>query len=201
MIKVDAIGFNCPVPVVKALEAIKTLNGPGQVEVLVDNEIAVQNLIKMSTQKGYESKSNEISKQKYSVIITVGTPSKTPVEEQVVCVPCGGQHKIVVISSDKMGSGNDELGAVLMKGFIYAVSKLEELPKAVLFYNGGATLTCEGSDSLEDIKALDSAGVEIITCGTCLDYYGLTSKLAIGSVTNMYSIVETMNMADVIIKP
>ena len=100
-----------------------------------------------------------------------------------------------------MGSGNDELGKVLMKGFIYAVSQLDQLPKTILFYNGGATITTEGSASLEDLKNMEAQGVEIMTCGTCLDYYNLKDKLAVGTVTNMYSIVETMNGAAKILRP
>ena len=110
-------------------------------------------------------------------------------------------NTVVVISSDRMGTGNDELGKVLIKGFIFAVTQLDKLPKTMLFYNGGATLTTEGSDSLEDLKSLEAQGVEIMTCGTCLDYYGLKDKLAVGSVTNMYSIVETQAKATKIIKP
>ena len=119
----------------------------------------------------------------------------------MVCRPDRRKDTVIVISSDRMGEGNDELGAVLMKGFIFAVSQLEELPKTMLFYNGGATLTAEGSDSLEDLKSLEAQGVEILTCGTCLNYYGLTEKLQVGSVTNMYTIVEKMAEADKIIKP
>ena len=100
-----------------------------------------------------------------------------------------------------MGSGNDALGKVLIKGFIFAVTQLERLPKTILFYNGGATLTAEGSDSLEDLKHLEEEGVEILTCGTCLNYYNLTDKLQVGSVTNMYTIVEKMAGADKIITP
>ena len=107
----------------------------------------------------------------------------------------------MVVSSDRMGSGNDELGKVLMKSFIFAVTQLDTLPKTMLFYNGGATLTTEGSDSLEDLKSLEAQGVEIMTCGTCLDYYGLKEKLAVGSVTNMYSIVETIAGAGKVIRP
>ena len=100
-----------------------------------------------------------------------------------------------------MGLGNDELGATLMKGFIYAVSQLDELPKTMLFYNGGAKLTVEGSASLEDLKSLQAQGVEILTCGTCLNFYGLSDKLAVGEVTNMYAIVEKLNGASHIVKP
>ena len=100
-----------------------------------------------------------------------------------------------------MGVGNDELGKVLIKGFLYAVSQLEELPKTILFYNGGATLTTEGSASLEDLKNMEAQGVTIKTCGTCLDYYGLKDKLQVGTITNMYDIVETMDKAAHIIRP
>ena len=88
-----------------------------------------------------------------------------------------------------------------MKGFIYAVSQLDELPKPMLFYNGGAKLTVEGSASLEDLKSLQAQGVEILTCGTCLNFYGLSDKLAVGEVTNMYAIVEKLNGASHIVKP
>ena len=98
-----------------------------------------------------------------------------------------------------MGSGDDELGAVLMKGFIYALSQQDELPKTILFYNGGAKLTCEEAPTLEDL--LEANGVEILTCGTCLNHYGLTEKLKVGGVTNMYVIAEKMMQADLIVKP
>ncbi|MEG1505609.1 MAG: sulfurtransferase-like selenium metabolism protein YedF, partial [Lachnospiraceae bacterium] len=112
-----------------------------------------------------------------------------------------GENMVVVIASDLMGSGNDELGKVLMKGFIFAVTQLSQLPKTILFYNGGATLTAEGSDSIEDLKNMEAQGVEILTCGTCLNYYNLSDKLQVGAVTNMYSIVEKMAAADKIVRP
>ena len=88
-----------------------------------------------------------------------------------------------------------------MKGFLFAVGQLPQLPKTMLFYNGGARLTTEGSDSLEDLKKLEAQGVEILTCGTCLNYYGRTEKLAVGGVTNMYTIVEKLAGAGKVIKP
>ena len=112
-----------------------------------------------------------------------------------------GEGTIVVVSSDRMGSGNDELGKVLMKGFLFAITQLDVLPRKMLFYNGGATLTAKGSDPLEHLKPLEAQGVEILTCGTCLDYYQLKDKLAVGTVTNMYSIVEAMAEAGKIIRP
>lgn len=206
MIKVNAIGDACPIPVVKTKNAIKELNGPGTVEVLVDNEIAVQNLTKMAVQKGYEIQSQKLEEQKYQVIMTVGEggegmEKQEDTAEETVCIPDSRNHKIVVISSGRKGEGNDELGEVLMKGFIYALTQQDELPETILFYNGGAPFTCEGSPALEDLKQLEAQGVEILTCGTCLNYYGLSEKLKIGDVTNMYVIAEKMMQADSIIKP
>ena len=100
-----------------------------------------------------------------------------------------------------MGRGSEELGRTLMKGFLFAVTQLPCLPEAMLFYTGGAKLTVEGSASLEDLKKLESQGVEILTCGTCLNFYGLTEKLAVGSATNMYAIVEKLAGAARVIKP
>ena len=111
------------------------------------------------------------------------------------------KNRMVVISSKTMGEGNDELGATLLKGFIYALTQQDELPDQMLFYNGGAFLTCEGSQSLEDLKMLEEQGVEIRTCGTCLNFYGISDKLQVGEVTNMYDIAERMTKADRIIKP
>ena len=108
---------------------------------------------------------------------------------------------MIVISANQMGVGSEELGKTLLKGFLYAVTQQEELPGTMLFYNSGVYLTCEESPALDDLKSLEAQGVNIMSCGTCLNYYGLTEKLKVGSVTNMYDIVETMEKADLLIKP
>lgn len=201
MITVNAMGENCPIPVIKTKKAIQALTAPETIEVLVDNEIAVQNVTKMAVSEGGQAASEKIADGEYKITIQMeGAMADSAAADEADCAPAAG-NTVIVIASDRMGSGNDELGRVLIKGFIYAVTQLDELPKAMLFYNGGATLTAEGSDSLEDLKALESQGVEIMTCGTCLDYYGLKEKLAVGTVTNMYSIVETMAEAGKIIRP
>lgn len=202
---VNAMGDVCPVPVIKTKKAMQELESPGILEVLVDNEIAVQNVIKMASSSGGNVTSEKIGEKEFKVIIrtdrTMPRHEVQAMEEVQVCQPKKQKHTIVVVASERMGSGNDELGVVLMKGFIFAISQLDELPKAILFYNGGAQLTAEGSDSLEDLKEMETQGVEIMTCGTCLDYYKLKDKLAVGTVTNMYSIVEIMDKADKIIRP
>lgn len=203
MITVNAMGDNCPIPVIKTKKAMQALTGPETIEVLVDNEIAVQNVTKMASSSGGKVSSEKLGEKEYKVTIAMeGAPSAEAVQEEgAACIPDMRDNMVVVVSSDRMGMGNDELGKVLIKGFIYAVTQLDTLPKTMLFYNGGAAITCEGSDSLEDLKSLEAQGVEILTCGTCLDYYGLKEKLAVGSVTNMYSIVEKMAGAGKILKP
>ena len=179
---------------------MQALTGSETIEVLVDNEIAVQNVTKLGKEQGGEVSSEKLGEKEYKVTIQMqGAPAAADTE--ATCAPDQKGDLIVVVSSDRMGSGNDELGKVLIKGFIYAVTQLDTLPKKMLFYNGGATLTTEGSDSIEDLKSLEAQGVEILTCGTCLDYYHLKDKLVVGGVTNMYSIVESMAEAGKIIRP
>lgn len=200
MITVNAMGENCPIPVIKTKKAMQEIQGPEVIEVLVDNEIAVQNVTKMAANAGGNVTSEKLGDAEFKVIVEMNGAVHAEAQEEA-CVPDAVSNTVVVIASDRMGEGNDELGKVLIKGFIFAVTQLDTLPKKILFYNGGATLTAEGSDSLEDLKSMEEQGVEILTCGTCLDYYGLKEKLAVGSVTNMYSIVEAMEQAGKIIRP
>ena len=190
-IKVNAMGDACPIPVVKTQKAMQELGGAGTVETLVDNETAVQNLGKLAASKGCTSKTEKLGENEYRVTITVGENAK--VEEQSgECYTCGKPKTVVVLSSDKMGSGNDELGGALMKAFVFALSQQETLPDTILCYNGGVKLTCEG---------MAARGVEIMSCGTCLNFYDLKEKLAVGEVTNMYVIVEKMSGADRVVRP
>lgn len=201
--QVNAMGDPCPIPVVKTKNAIKELGGPGTVETLVDNEVAVQNLTRLANNSGYGVKSEKLGDKQFRVVMEIGTevPSQETGEE--TCLVPGGSKgdTVVVISSPCMGTGSDELGAALMKSFLFALTQQEVLPKTVLFYNGGAKLTTQGSVSLEDLKSLEAQGVEILTCGTCLNHFGLTDQLAVGGITNMYDIVEKMSTADRVVRP
>ena len=123
-------------------------------------------------------------------------------EEEVACVMDSRRKgMLVVLSGNTMGTGDAKLGTSLMKAFVFALTKQDQLPDTILCYNTGAYLTCEGADTLEDLKLMESEGVTVLTCGTCLDFYGLKEKLAVGGVTNMYDIVERMENAAQIIKP
>lgn len=215
MITVNAIGDICPIPVVKTKKALGELNGPGEIEVLVDNETAVKNVTKMAKSSGASAESEQLGEKQYRVLITVGEAAAQQVqsaknsaaqpqgqdqqETAAGCRTCMGT--VVAVGSDRMGEGSEELGRILIKSFIFALTQLDDLPDKILFYNGGAKLAVEGSESLEDLKTLEEQGVEIQTCGTCLDYYGIKDQLAIGGVTNMYSIVETLQNAMSVIRP
>ena len=139
----------------------------------------------------------------FVVTMEVAEPvGDAPAEEPALtCVPDARGDLVVAVDSETMGRGSDELGKLLMKSFLFAVSQLPRLPRTVLFYNGGAKLTVEGSESLEDLRNMEAQGVEILTCGTCLNFYGLAEKLAVGGVTNMYAIVEALANAGKVIKP
>ena len=202
MIQVNAIGDACPIPVVKTLNALKELGGAGTVQTLVDNEIAVQNLTRLAESKGCTIETEKRSEKEFCVTITTAGAVAAAENEEISCtVPATKKKTVVVVSADHMGEGSEELGRILIKGFLFALTQQEHLPSTVLFYNGGAKLTTEGSASLEDLKTLEANGVEILTCGTCLDYYGLKDKLEVGGVTNMYVIVEKQMQADLVLRP
>lgn len=200
---VDARGLACPLPVVNTKNEMKTMKEGEVVEVLVDNEIAVQNLTKFANVRNHGVQAEKLAENAYRVVITAGKAAdaaEAP-EEEEVCIPSAKTSNVVVLSSNLMGTGDEALGKTLMKAFVFALTKQDTFPKTILLYNSGAFLSCEGSDSLEDLKLLEAEGVQIFTCGTCLNFYGLSEKLAVGSVTNMYDIVEMMSGAGTIIKP
>ncbi|WP_322150494.1 sulfurtransferase-like selenium metabolism protein YedF [Paratractidigestivibacter sp.] len=202
-IVVDARGDACPIPVVKTLKALGTLGGPGEVETIVDNKIAVENLTRMAGSKGCASASEQTGEKEWHVVTTATAAVEVAAgePEAAECYVPAAKNVVIQVASDAMGTGDDELGHKLIKGFIFSLTQLDELPATMLFYNGGARLTCEGSASLEDLKNLADAGVEILTCGTCLDHYGLSEKLAVGEVTNMYVIAQKLTGASVVVRP
>ncbi|WP_458397255.1 sulfurtransferase-like selenium metabolism protein YedF [Anaerotignum sp.] len=204
---VDARGLACPLPVVNAKKAAEELQTGDVLTVLVDNEIAVQNLQKFAKQKGFTAAGEKKAEKEYEVtihVVSVEKVEETAVEEaeEIVCaVDSRKNGMVIVLSANVMGTGDEKLGTSLMKAFVFAVTKQDVLPETIVCYNTGAYLTCEGADTLEDMKILEAEGVNILTCGTCLDFYGIKDKLAVGSVTNMYEIVEVMEKAKSIVRP
>lgn len=207
MKQLDMRGKACPMPVIETKKVLEEVKKAEEITVLVDNEIAVQNLTKLAGHEGMNVSSEKHSDKEYAVVFTPGdgaavaeageaqAPAEVKVEDGIA------KGRVVVIASDKMGEPDEELGKILIKGFIYAVSRQEALPETMLFYNGGAKLTAEGSESLEDLKYMAEQGVEILTCGTCLKHLGIEDKLQVGAVSNMYEIVEKMTGAALLVRP
>lgn len=193
MIRVDATGLTCPMPIIKTKKALKEIE-TGEVEVLVDNDTSKENLIKMAAETGLGFKS-EKEGDIWIITLEKNKDKKGETAEPAIKT---GKGSVVVVASDKMGEGDEELGKTLLKGFIYTLTEMEDLPSTILFYNAGAHVTATGSVSIGDLKELGDRGVEILTCGACVNFYGL--EVGAGGVTNMYSIIEKQMKAERIIR-
>ena len=201
----DCMGMACPLPVVNAKKAIESFEEDGTLTVKVDNDTAVQNLTRLAGHYGFAVSSDKQGDQQYAVVMQVKAGAKAKAGEvPAEAISCPADHrngKVVVISGDTMGSGDEKLGKKLMKAFIYALTSQDVLPDKVICYNRGAFLTTEDPDTVRDLQNLEKEGTVIMTCGTCLDYYGLKEKLQVGIISNMYDIVEALMNASSVIKP
>lgn len=197
-ITIDAKGLACPQPVILAR---KKMSECGDIEVLVDNPAAVENLTRLANNSGWNVSSSG-SEGIFSVIM----------KGNVVSPECGvsiGSEKlkvsddsyIVVLSSEVMGSGDNDLGAILMKAFIHTLAASEKMPASVLFYNAGVKLAAEGSDVLDDLAVIEKSGAELLVCGTCANFFQLGSMIKAGKISNMYDILEKMKKHSCIIRP
>ena len=191
--EVDARKQACPKPVIMTKKALDDI-ADGVVTTIVDNEIAKENVSKLAKSLNYEYKVEKGQADEYYIHITKGEVAKESYEDNA-CPPNIFKDLVIVFGNDKLGEGSDELGNILMKGYIYTLTESTPFPSALLFLNSGVRLTVEGSPVLDDLKKLQSEGVEILSCGTCLDFYNLKDKLSVGEVTNMYTIVEKMKNA------
>lgn len=192
-IEVDARGQLCPKPVIMTKKELDNLQS-GVVTTIVDNEVAKDNVSKLAASYGYSFIIDKNKDNEYYIHITKGGIGEE--ETPNTCIPDTFKDLTIAIGSDKMGVGGDELGKILIKSFIYTVKETAPWPATIVFFNSGVYLTCEGSQVLEDLKALASEGVEILSCGTCLDYYNIKDKLQVGEIGNMYTIYEKMRNAN-----
>ena len=153
---IDCKGMACPLPVVNAKKASDQLNSGDTLTVLVDNEIAVQNLTRFAEHKGFTVSAEKKAEKEYAVIMTVaGSAPASDTQEEISCVmDTRRKGMLVVLSGNVMGTGDPKLGTSLMKAFVFALTKQDQLPDTILCYNTGAYLTCEGADTLEDLKLL-----------------------------------------------
>ena len=198
----NAKGMACPLPVVQTKKLLAEYD---VVETTVDNFVATENLTKLAEQLNYDIDVKKISDEEYIVTISnpmtdKGNSVKEVTEEKTQVIKAQDDSYIVVVNKQIMGHGSEELGKKLMKAFLYTLTEQEVLPKKIIFYNGGVLLADKNqSHVLEELKVLQENGVEIMSCGACIDYYKV--DLAIGSTSNMYFIVEEMRAADSVVRP
>ena len=192
---IDAKGKNCPMPVIMAKKVIDS--GVKFFEIEVDNKIAVENLKKLANSQGFITRVEE-NNSYFKVDFSNGYEEY---EEVLVKVedkkPLGNWS--IFVNKEIIGAGNDELGKSLMKMFIYTISEGEDLPKSILFMNGGVKVPTLNDQAIEHLKVLQDKGVELLICGACLNFYGLEEKLEVGKISNMYDITNSMKEASKVI--
>jgi selenium metabolism protein YedF len=186
--EVDGRGLACPKPVILTKKELDSIE-EGVVSTIVDNEVAKENVSKLAQSLGYDFQVKQSEDESYYYIDIY----KGQVElDGEVDKDKDLKDMVIAITADTMGKGNEELGKILIKSFVYTVSETPPYPKTMVFYNGGVRLTCQGSPVLDDLIRLEDKGVEIISCGTCLDFLELKDKLKVGSISNMYTIYEKL---------
>lgn len=195
MIKINAIGQTCPMPVIMTKNALKEIT-EGSIEVSIDNKISKENIEKFSKEMGFSFNTREENGIFFIQI------NKTLLDSPSTLSSSNNDNNtVIVIASDKMGDGDVALGETLMKGFIYTLTEMETLPKAILFYNKGVFLTASNETTIKDLKILEERGVEILSCGACLNFYHLENNVAVGNITNMYNIINKQTKANKVIRP
>lgn len=188
--EIDCRGLNCPIPVVNTKKYFDALESGIGVTV-VDNEVAKNNVVKFAQGNGFNYEIEEREGNIYYITITKG---EVTVEELNLKNSKEKEETFtIVVGSDKLGNGDDELGTALIKSYLFALSEAEVIPTNLVFLNAGVKLVVEGALTLDSLKRLVERGVNIQSCGLCLDFYGLKENLAVGEISNMYAIIEMMN--------
>ena len=183
---IDARGLSCPQPVIltkKALEA------GDSVTTVVDNQAALENVSRLAQSLGYNVEVEQQGKDYHIHIEKTGT-SPDQVEYN---------QGVILINGQYFGRGDNDLGKILMKSFLYTLTQMKGAVTTIIFINGGVFLTAQGSEVLDHLLELEQSGMEILSCGTCLDFYNLKNRLMVGQVSNMYSILERVSAADKVI--
>ncbi len=188
---IDCKGLKCPQPVISTKKYFDSIE-KGEAEVIVDNEVAKNNISKFCQSNNFKF-SVEEKEGFYHIKIEKNDNSCQPIEFD-------NSTLVILVTSDKLGAGDDILGATLMKSYLYALAESDKLPTDLFFLNSGVKLAAEGSEVLDSLKKLEERGVNIASCGVCLDFYKIKDSLQVGEITNMYTIIEKMNNADNAIK-
>ena len=193
---IDCRGLACPQPVVTTKQALDQLE-EGEMIVIVDNASSCNNVERFVRSQGCSAEIKEEGKDFYVHVRKTrgqGEEKTTPSE--------GKARKVVVyVNSHLLGEGDEALGSFLMKAFLKTLLDLETQPNRLILVNSGVRLAAEDSKVLESLRGLSEKGVEIVCCGTCIDFYELKGRVKVGMISNMYDIVQSMLEADRVIKP
>ncbi|MCD6580342.1 MAG: sulfurtransferase-like selenium metabolism protein YedF [Desulfuromusa sp.] len=196
MIKLDYSQHQCPYSVVETRKQM--LANPGQsLEVLVGDKAGRDNVSRLATKMGYQA-SVKTAEKGFQLTLS---PTKSETQEQLQPAITATGKTVIYCGSDRMGDGDDEFGRVLMRNFLTTLLEMDPLPDIILFVNSGINLTTAGSDVLEALETLDSHGVDIASCGLCLDFYQKKEQLKVGRTTNMFEMAEVQCQAGRVICP
>lgn len=195
--QIDCRGLNCPEPVLRTKQALEE-GRPETLVIIVDNETARENVLRFLRSRNLAASWKQEG-DFYQITVSgageAGTAGASEPRPATGKTKAGADRLAILISSETLGQGSSELGSLLMRNFIYTLTRQDEPPEAVIFMNSGVKLCIEGSPVLEELSLLQEKGSRILACGTCLDYYGVKEKLAAGQVSNMYDIVELLGAA------
>ncbi|MCG8400156.1 MAG: sulfurtransferase-like selenium metabolism protein YedF [Firmicutes bacterium] len=199
---VDCRGLACPHPVINTKKALEE-PGNARVTTIVDNDVARQNIALFARNAGYTL---SVEEKEGACHITItrsggpGAPAREKKEEPVCAATVPAQERpVYLITSNALGQGSPDLGQVLMKSLFTTLVEMDPPPGALLLLNTGVFLTCEGSEVLGHVEKMHAAGTEVLSCGTCLDYYRIKDKLRIGAVSNMLVINDYLIKAPKVI--
>jgi len=189
---IDARGLDCPQPVVLTNNAFDEST---QLTTIVDNEVAKENVSRLAKSKGFA-----ISVEEKGGDFHLHLNREGPEPDQT-CNPPGSGPTVLLIASDIIGRGADELGQQLMTAFVHVLHEITPKPDTIVFMNSGVKLVVEGSKVIEDLRALEDEGATLLACGACLGYYDLKEKVAVGQISNMYDIASALFGAGKIVSP
>jgi selenium metabolism protein YedF len=195
-ITVDCRGMSCPKPVLETKKAFENLPPGGAIRTLVGNPSAAENVRRAMEKSGGNAviKADESGNLSVEITKPAGCGLLEEAAETV-------QPHVVFIASNVMGRGNDELGAILLKAFIGTIKNVAPLPSHIIFVNSGVLITSEDSRLIDTLKELEELGVNILSCGTCLNFYNRMNDLKVGVVSNMYDILNTLTQASKVVAP
>lgn len=208
--KLDLRGKTCPLPVVETRKVLQSEPGIERLEVLLSSSTSCENVTRTARSLGCKAESKEHPGGEFLVVIEPPAggaaaadgstgPSGTPFLPEMTCA-LQEPRVVLLLATDVLGEGNDELGHILIRGFIKALPETNPQPHTIMLMNNGVKLTTEGSEVIEDLERLAGSGVEILSCGTCLDFHGLREKLKVGRVTNMLESATLLMSADRVVR-